>query len=548
MDVTYKTFTCGEKSERATIVAFENQDMQTWLTIVVQTHYPIVVIDQYDQPIGTLTLEFIAKRLVESSSEYILQKHELLPIQCVKKSDPFPVEQRKLSVVIDGEQIVGVITQRTLQAVQDQDGATLSLIFDSAYEGIVIIDRNQTITSMNQSYRDFLGGLKERDVIGRDVTSVIDNTELHQVVKTGIPERGKVQTIQGQKMVVHRLPIWQEGEIVGAVGMLIFEGMTELHRILQHEATSKAKAVQMERQGAVQTFETMIGKSASIQRVKSLARKASRTKASVVIQGESGTGKELFAQGIHHMSSRAEGPFVAINCSAFPENLLESELFGYEGGAFTDARKGGRRGKFEQAHGGTLFLDEVSEMSPSMQAKILRILETKEIVRIGSEQVIHSDFRIVAATNKDLKSLVQEGQFRQDLFYRLHVIRLTVPPLRERKEDIPNLLGFHMERLAQEYGIEKKAISEEAMRLFLQYHWPGNVRELVNAVDYVVTMTDGQPVLADHLPEPFTSPALKIDDECSELERVLQEVGGNKTKAAEKLGIHRATLYRKLQQ
>ncbi|GAJ98021.1 sigma-54-dependent Fis family transcriptional regulator [Geomicrobium sp. JCM 19055] len=457
MDVTYKTFTCGEKSEQATIVAFENQDMQTWLTIVVQTEHPIVIIDQHDQPIGTLTLEFIAKRLEESSSEYILPKHELLPVQCVKKSDPFPVEQRMLSVVIDGDRIVGVITQRTLQTVRDQDGATLSLIFDSAYEGIVIIDRNQTITSMNQSYRDFLGGLKERDVIGRDVTSVIDNTELHQVVKTGIPERGKVQTIQGQKMVVHRLPIWQEGEIVGAVGMLIFEGMTELHRILQYEATSKAKAVKTEKQGAVQTFETMIGKSPSIQRVKSLARKASRTKASVVIQGESGTGKELFAQGIHHMSSRSEGPFVAINCSAFPENLLESELFGYEGGAFTDARKGGRRGKFEQAHGGTLFLDEVSEMSSSMQAKILRILETKEIVRIGSEQVIHSDFRIVAATNKDLKALVQEGQFRQDLFYRLHVIRLTVPPLRERKEDIPKLLGFHMERLAQEYEVEKKS-------------------------------------------------------------------------------------------
>ncbi|WP_238554502.1 sigma 54-interacting transcriptional regulator [Geomicrobium sp. JCM 19038] len=500
MDVTYKTFTCGEKSERATIVAFENQDIQTWLMIVVHTEHSIVIIDQHHQPIGTVTLEFIAKRLVESSGEDILQKHELLPIQCVKKSDPFPVEQRTLSVVTDGERIVGVITQRMLQTVQDQDRATLSLIFDSAYEGIVIIDRNQTITSMNQSYRDFLGGLKERDVIGRDVTSVIDNTELHQVVKTGIPERGKVQTIQGQKMVVHRLPIWQEGEIVGAVGMLIFEGMTELHRILQHEVASKAGAVNTEREGAVQTFETMIGKSASIQRVKSLARKASRTKASVVIQGESGTGKELFAQGIHHMSSRAEGPFVAINCSAFPENLLESELFGYEGGAFTDARKGGRRGKFEQAHGGTLFLDEVSEMSSSMQAKILRILETKEVVRIGSEQVIHSDFRIVAATNKDLKSLVQEGQFRQDLFYRLHVIRLTVPPLRERKEDIPKLLGFHMERLAQEYGIEKKAISEEAMQLLLQYRWPGNVRELVNVVDYVVTMTDGQHVLVDHLP------------------------------------------------
>lgn len=300
-------------------------------------------------------------------------------------------------------------------------------------------------------------------------------------------------------------------------------------------------------------FEDLVGKNKKMQEIFELVKTVADSKSTILIQGETGTGKELIARAIHNNSPRNKGPFVTLSCAALPSSLLEAELFGYEKGAFTDA-KTTKKGKLELAHGGTLFLDEIGDISPKTQVDLLRFLQEKEFRRLGGEGNIKVDVRVVAATNKNLKSLVEQGKFREDLFYRLNVITIDVPPLRERKEDIPLLVAHFIEK----YNIENKKsierVSEEAMELLLSYHWPGNVRELENCIERAVVICKSniiKPVdLPDYIRVPV-SPTYREDMSLEELERIhiekiLTKYKYNIQKSSEVLGIDRATLYRKI--
>jgi two-component system response regulator HydG len=304
--------------------------------------------------------------------------------------------------------------------------------------------------------------------------------------------------------------------------------------------------------------ERPIGKSKRFVDLLRLAEHVAPTDSTVLIQGESGTGKEVVARYLHNLSTRAEGPFMSINCGALPENLLESELFGHVKGSFTGAVRD-KQGLFAAARGGTFFLDEVGEMPPSLQVKLLRVLQEREVIPVGATESIPVDVRIIAATNRDLEEEIRRGNFRSDLFYRLNVIALDLPPLRERRDDLLLLIEALLNRLAAEGESDPKALSSEALDAVMVYDWPGNVRELENALEHAVVLSRGNLIDASALPirittrrkEPlvaersYKNPALDVIERAY-IMWVLQAEGGNKTRAAEVLGIDPSTLYRKL--
>lgn len=312
------------------------------------------------------------------------------------------------------------------------------------------------------------------------------------------------------------------------------------------------------------TKEEIIGDSPKMQEVYKEIGKIAESDATVLIRGESGTGKELFAKAIHHHSNRKNKPFIVVNCAAIPENLLESELFGHEKGAFTDAYTR-RIGKFELANDGTIFLDEIGDMSLNLQSKLLRVLQEKTFTRVGGNEIIYSNARIIAATNRNLEELVSKGEFREDLFFRLNVVTITLPPLRERKEDIKLLVDYFIAKYSTKYKKEVNGISKEAIDILLAYDWPGNVRELENAIARAVIVSSAPVILVDDLPlslrqkvlsennqeivnsgENLTLPQLIEKVEKEAILRALKVSKGNKTKAAQILGISRKSLFNKL--
>jgi len=307
----------------------------------------------------------------------------------------------------------------------------------------------------------------------------------------------------------------------------------------------------------------VVGSSASLQHSIEQVRSVASSNATVLLLGETGTGKELFAQMIHQASQRAKGPFMAVHCAAIPANLLESELFGHEKGAFTGANER-RVGRFESADGGTLFLDEIGEIDATTQVKLLRFLETRAVERLGSHRPIALDLRLVCATNRDLQQMVKEGKFREDLFYRLSVVPLRLPPLRERTDDVPLLLAHYLERFAKENGATAPRLSPEALAVFVRYPWPGNIRELRNACENLAVLRAGKTVSPADLDPRFSAPASlsssvapasgatgnldRTQNEKQLLKQALAAAAGNRTRAAELMGISRRTLHRKLLQ
>ena len=308
----------------------------------------------------------------------------------------------------------------------------------------------------------------------------------------------------------------------------------------------------------------IIGRSPAIKRVFRLIEKVAPTESTVLILGESGTGKELVARAIHQKSRRKDGPFIPVNCGAIPEELLESELFGYEKGAFTGANRS-KPGRFELAHGGTIFLDEIAEMSPKLQVKLLRILQEKTIERLGSERSIPVNIRIIAATNRHLEKEVAEGRFREDLYFRLNVIPIKLPPLRERREDIPLLAEHFLQKFCEREEVPVKRLSEEALECLLSYSWPGNVRELENLMERLVILTEDEIIKREDLPEYLCKPpavrinlledfppeGLDLQETLKEMEKslilkALEASGGVKSKAAQLLRLNRTTLIEKM--
>lgn len=414
-----------------------------------------------------------------------------------------------LAIIQDTSQCID--TTQQLAATQQKLEA-LECVFESLKQGIIVVDNNNIIQLVNHSYEDIMGVPRE-ELLGQSIKDMIENSRMHIVLKTGVPELAELQSVKGRKVVVNRVPMFRDGQIIGAIGEAVFKDISEVDAILQRDkifsCTEQPQEVTQGRIVMKTTFENIIGRSRSIVHVKNLALRAAATDSTVLIVGESGTGKELFAQAVHNASRRGNKPLVSINCAAIPTELLEAELFGYDEGAFTGAKKGGKKGKFELANGGTLFLDEIGDMPLPMQAKLLRVMQDKTVEHIGGEKGQTCDVRIIAATNKQLEDMVEQGTFRDDLYYRLNVICLEVPPLRERKEDIGEIVDYLVPGVCHKLGIPLKNFSPEALALLRAYPWPGNIRELINVIEQVGATVMAPLILPKHLPAVVKNPSIK---------------------------------------
>ena len=435
----------------------------------------------------------------------------------------------------------------------------LRIFFEDASESLVIIDSNGYIVMMNKPYADFLG-IRQEDAIGKHVVSIIDNTRLHIVVNVGKPEYGQVQMIRGHKAITSRIPIFNNRQIIGAIGKVIFKDSSELEKLYKRvEEQKKELSNYKERlrkiQGNYFSLDNIIGNNKKIIELKDAVKRVSHSDSTVLITGQSGTGKEVFANAIHETSNRRDNNFVKINCAAIPENLLESELFGYDEGAFTGSKKGGKIGKFELANHGTIFFDEIGDMSLDMQSKILRVLQDKVVEKVGGNNAKKVDVRIIAATNQNLIEKIEKGKFREDLYYRLNVVHIELPLLRDRKDDISVLGNFFIKKFNDKFGIYIERISDEAMSRMLDYNWPGNIRELENVIERAYNFVEGNEIVLENLPDNILNymDASKgeLNNKMNNYEKgmivkTLKECSGNKSRTAKILGINRSNLYHKL--
>lgn len=455
---------------------------------------------------------------------------------------------------------------------------TLLRHFADYCEGAIIVDRAAKIVWMNDRYPARLGLSVPACVLGQAVESVIPNSLMRKVVDSGQPIMLDIMEYGEQAFVVSRLPLRDaEGEVVGAVGFMFYDDPRHLGPLLTRYQQMRADLADArrklaERRCARYSFADFIGAGEASSTLKQAARRAARTSAPVLILGETGTGKELLAQAIHAASPRCAAPFVAVNIAAVPETLLEAEFFGVAPGAYTGAERGGRDGKFKLADGGTLFLDEIGDMSPALQAKLLRALQEGEFEPVGSNRLLTVDLRVIAATSRDLEKMVADGSFRADLYYRLNVITLYMPPLRERCEDMALLADSLADSICRQRGLPPRGMADSAINRLCRHSWPGNVRELKNVLERALLMSDGEfleaadldavmpPPRADAsvveapVTEVFATPASGSRDmaaiiaqaERQAITQALRECKGNKTEAARQLGISRTALYEKL--
>ena len=438
----------------------------------------------------------------------------------------------------------------------------LKTLFDSIPCGILIVDRDRRIQAVNNVIeRTF--GISSAEVIdkrgGEALRCILasespkgcgfaDECQSCQVRNTALKalagqkihrKKANLQLLTNGKtldlvLLVSAAPLYHEG---ARLAIIMLENITELNTLRRRLKTE-------------QGFSGIIGRDAGMNEVFETIRQVAGVNVPVIIQGESGTGKELVAVAIHNEGPRAKKPFVPINCGALPEGLLESELFGHVKGSFTGALRD-KKGRFELAHGGTLFLDEVVDLPKVLQSKLLRVLQEGTIERVGDEKTISVDVRIISAANRDLKKEVQKGNFREDLYYRIKVVPIHLPPLRERKNDIPLLVDHFLKRIVKNSGKDSIDISHESMALMMNYHWPGNVRELENTIQFAIVKFSGSEILPNDLPmelkdlaslSPSRGPSKKLD--IDRVRSALKQTGGNKAKAARLLGVGRATLYR----
>ncbi|SDP06056.1 sigma 54-interacting transcriptional regulator [Selenomonas ruminantium] len=378
----------------------------------------------------------------------------------------------------------------------------LQMILEAVQDGICVVDRTGEITYVNPSYLRIVHKTPEM-VMGQNVFKTAPDGNRCAVLRTGVARIGSISRKKdGTTVVANVNPIFVNGEIAGVVSVI--KDITELQNLMARLSQVSAKAEYLEQEllrtkKTANAFANYIGKSGKVIDVLALASKAAGSGATVLIRGESGTGKEVIAEGIHYASERRRGPFIRVNCGAIPGTLLESELFGHEKGAFTGAVKR-KLGKFELADHGTIFLDEIGEMDKKMQVKLLRVLQQKEFDRVGGEETVHVDVRIIAATNRHLEDMVKDGTFRDDLYYRLNVIPIILPPLRERIDDIPLLVEHFIEKISVTTGKTVRSITPEAMDILMRYKWLGNVRELENVIERVITLMDSDTITVASLP------------------------------------------------
>lgn len=437
-------------------------------------------------------------------------------------------------------------------------------LIDNPYECPIIIGPDGIIIFISR-YSEKLLGIDGDDAIGKHVTEVVDGTHLHEILKDGKARIGDMLHIAGRQQLISRIPLRDfEGNLIGAVGKGMLNEVTRLWDLQRKVELLDGQLRYYQNQvNQLKGGNIIIGESAPIRDVKEKCLLAAKTTSTILITGESGTGKEIIAYFIHQSSQRADQPFIKVNCASIPQELFESELFGYEHGAFTGARSKGKMGKFEMAHGGTILLDEIGELPLSMQAKLLRILQERTVDRLGGTKTIPVDFRLIAATNRDLSELIKEDKFRIDLYFRINVFNIQAPSLRQMTADIPLIANYLLSQLKSEISWGPSGISGKALELMKRYSWPGNVRELRNVMEKASIITKGNMILPDDLPEQIrlcndggqeqndSSLGGNLKHILEETEKkvigdVLRSVQGNKTKAADILGIHRTSLYDKL--
>ena len=434
---------------------------------------------------------------------------------------------------------------------------------------VIMVAPDDHILFINQAYCDFLGITQEK-AIGSHIYDIIENSRMPLIMKTQKVEyadrhkytNGKAK---GKDIIVHRIPIVENGVTIGSFAILAFTSIADLTALAEKNQNIDAeldyyKTKVLELQNSKYSLDNISGSSKVIRDLKEEIAKVATVKQTVLITGESGCGKELIAHSIHNCSDRHERMFVRVNCAAIPENLFESEFFGYVGGSFSGASKAGKVGKFELANNGTLFLDEIGEMPLFMQSKLLRTLQEKEITRVGGNENIPVDVRIIAATNRDLEKMIKEGKFREDLYYRINILNIKAPALREHPSDIPEIVESILEELYQENGVQK-TVSKEVYNVFKQYSWPGNVREMNNILSKMYYMSNGKEIGVQEIPRhirygdhinSMSANEDSMDKTIEELEKqmvlqCLKKTQGNLSKTAALLKISRPRLYRILE-
>lgn len=481
---------------------------------------------------------------------------------------PRKIEHKSLQLiatavpVYQGTKVKGVIF--VIQDLTDVEGIaheleavkelkmTLETVLEVAYEGVAVLDEQSRITLTNERFCNKLGVAREQ-IIGQNINDFIPMTDYSQALK--------VLEINAKPCIVSSLPITKEGNTRGFV-IKIYEDLDELTDVMQqlnrlNMQLDYYKDELYKVNGTSYTINSIVSNDDHIAKIKSQIIQVAGSNSTVLITGESGTGKELFAHSIHNASIRRKEPFIKVNCSAIPAELAEAELFGYEDGAFTGARKQGKPGKFELAGSGTIFLDEIGDMPLLLQGKLLRVIQEKEVERVGDVKTRKVDVRIIAATNKDLKRLVEEGKFREDLYFRIDVVEFKVPSLRERKADIPVLVEHFIEKYNKLFSKRVNGITASALEALVRYDWPGNVRELENIIERILNYVESGLIDLQDVPEKIrltVKPAVvKAGQSLAVIEHAaiqaaLAEVDGNKSKAARLLGISRSKLYEKLSQ
>lgn len=428
----------------------------------------------------------------------------------------------------------------------------LKTILNFSHEGIIALDSKNNVDVFNKKAGEILGVCPEH-VIGKNINRLSDKFKSFSIYNGNERVLEKLQRIGDKYIISNHVPVFVDNKKTGMIITFVdTERVVNLETKVRKEFSKKGLV-------AKYNFSDIIGKSQIMKDTLAIAKKFSSVDASILIQGETGTGKEMFAQSIHNNSSRREGPFVAVNCAALPESILESELFGYAPGAFTGAKKEGKAGLFELAHNGTIFLDEVGEMPLQIQAKFLRVLQERRVIRVGGDTFIPINIRVISATNHILSKLVEKGKFRQDLYFRLATLVLNLPPLRERKEDILVLFKYFYEEYQAKLGKKVKPLRKNVIKWLLEYDWPGNIRELKNAAERLVVLSDDLGYISEDQLKLLTSdmnkesqrdavaeimPLEKIEER--EIKKALEKFNGNRKLAAEALGISKTTLWRKL--
>lgn len=437
----------------------------------------------------------------------------------------------------------------------------VKIILDSLYDGILIIDSEGIVRYINPAYTR-ITKVKEEDIIGKKLSDVRKGSYLTEVIKSGKLQLNVHRKIDEVEYIVNMVPIYgKKNKVLGGISLL--NELNDVYKLTEKLNLSKIIIQNLKEHvkslgSGKYNFDDIIAVDKKSVEIKEFAKRIALTDSNVLITGESGTGKELYASAIHNFSLRKDFPFIPVNCASFEKSLIESELFGYEEGTFTGAKKNGKTGLFQLANGGVLFLDEIGELEYGLQGKLLRVLQEKSIRKIGGSKEIPIDVRLICATNKDLFKLMEEGKFRRDLYYRIAIIPLTIPPLRERKDDIPALANKFISDLSQKYK-KDMFLSQEAIQLLKEYEWCGNIRELKNIIEFTFNMREERVILKEHLPikveeNILDSEIIELNEYINKVEKeyinkAIAKYGDSvegKKKAAKALGISLATFYNKL--